>query len=64
MSIVQLNNNRKVFNRNLCFVEFLVGASDDIVRSYISLVDVKYAMTILNCLLKHFFLHERAGSNE
>lgn len=64
MGGIEFYNNSEVFNSGLDLLQFLIGASYDIVGSHIALVNVQQTMAILNGLLEEPFLHVGTGSDE
>lgn len=57
MGGIEFYHNREVFNRGLYLLQFLIGASDDVVGSHVALVDVQQTVAILNGLLEEPLLH-------
>lgn len=61
---VEFDNYGKVLDGYFYFLKFLIGASDDIVGSYISLIKIEQPMAIFDGFFEHAFLHIGAGSDE
>lgn len=64
MGGVKLNDDRKVFNCVLHFVQFLMGTSDQVVGIDIATVNIEEGVAIFNGVDVLAFLHVGAGANE
>jgi hypothetical protein len=61
MSWIQFQNDRKVLNGDLNFVQLFIGTADNVVCSNIMAINVEQPIGVVDSFLEHLLLHKGSG---